>query len=293
MKWRLLVTYAAGPLVSIALLKAGLLIAPRPWAEGGAGGVTPAIALVWVNGWLVFTSTLPFSAENDSSRPRNDLLQILGLPWRTADSMDRLTLAMSSVRLSRLLTLRKYQAAFVEARDCLASKPDDWVVRLFLAEMLIHARRDAESAAEYATLIETPGFIAAELPALAVALVSNNCAWANVMLGDAQTLKLADVASAKAIDLAASNPSVLGTRGLVLVEMGKVKEGRKLLKRSLKLHRQTAARATVLASLALASAREGRLDDAWQLVKRASATDSGCELLARVHRELDTSLTPR
>jgi tetratricopeptide (TPR) repeat protein len=292
MKWRLLATYAAGPLVSIALLKAGLLMAPRLWgafAEDGVGAVTPAIALVWVNGWLVLTSALPFPAENDSSRPRNDLLQILGLPWRTADSMNRLTLAMGSVRLSRLLTLRRYQAAFVEARDCLASRPDDWVVRLFLAEMLIHARRYSESAAEYATLLEAPGFIAAKLPPLVVALVSNNYAWANVMLRDPQTLRLADVASAKALELATSNPSVLSTRGLVLVEMGEINEGSKLLKRSLKLHRQTAARATVLASLALASARQGRLDNARQLFKQASSADSGCELLARVQQELEVS----
>ena len=116
--------------------------------------------------------------------------------------------------------------------------------------MLIHARRYEESSAEYATLLETPGFMAAKLPVLAVALVSNNCAWANVMLDDPQALKFADAASAKAIDLAANNPSVLGTRGLVLIEMGKVKAGRKLLTRSLKLHRQTAARAAILASCA-------------------------------------------
>jgi tetratricopeptide (TPR) repeat protein len=203
--------------------------------------------------------------------------------------MNRLTLAMGSVRLSRLLTLRRYQAAFVEARDCLASRPDDWVVRLFLAEMLIHARRYSESAAEYATLLEAPGFIAAKLPPLVVALVSNNYAWANVMLRDPQTLRLADVASAKALELATSNPSVLSTRGLVLVEMGEINEGSKLLKRSLKLHRQTAARATVLASLALASARQGRLDNARQLFKQASSADSGCELLARVQQELEVS----
>lgn len=296
MKWRLLVMYAAGPLVSIALLRAGLSSAPQGWAEFGSGGastVTPAVALVLVNGWLVFTSMLPFSADNDASRPRNDLLQILGLPWRTAESMNRLMLAMSSVRLNRLLTLRKYQAAFVEARNRLASTPEDWVIRLFLAEMLIHARRYSESAAEYATLLETPGFKAAKLPALAVALLSNNYAWANVMLGDAAALKLADVASTRAIDLAASNPSVVGTRGLVLVEMGEVEAGRKLLKRSLELHRQRAARATVLASLALASAREGRHDDARQLFQRATSMDSGCELLARVQRELDASQTPQ
>jgi len=295
-KWRLLVTYAAGPLVSIALLNAGLLIAPRPWAElsaGRAGLVMPAIALVWVNGWLLFTSAVPVSAESDLSHPRNDLLQILGLPWRSDDSMNQLTLAMSSVPLSRLLIQRKYQAAFVEARSRLAHDPDDWGVRLLLAEMLIHARRYEESSAEYATLLETPGFMAAKLPVLAVALVSNNCAWANVMLDDPQALKLADAASAKAIDLAANSPSVLGTRGLVLVETGKVKAGRKLLTRSLKLHRQTAARATILASLALASARQGRLDDARRLFKRASAMDSGCELLPRVQRALETSPTPR
>ena len=86
---------------------------------------------------------------------------------------------------------------------------------------------------------------------------------------------------------------MLGTRGLVLIETEKVKAGRKLLTRSLKLHRQTAARATILASLALASVRPGRLDDARRLFKPASAMDSGCELLPRVQRALDTSPPPR
>jgi len=74
-KWRLLVTYAAGPLVSAALLMTGLWVAPREWAaftSGSTSTVSPAVALVLVNGWLVFTSALPFPSGNDSSRPRRN-----------------------------------------------------------------------------------------------------------------------------------------------------------------------------------------------------------------------------
>jgi Flp pilus assembly protein TadD len=88
-------------------------------------------------------------------------------------------------------------------------------------------------------------------------------------------------------ELAPNNPSVLGTRGSVLVALGRVKEGRKLLKRSLKLHRHAQSRSSVLASLALASVRQGRGEDARQLLKRARAMDASCELLSRVEHELD------
>lgn len=56
-------------------------------------------------------------------------------------------------------------------------------------------------------------------------------------------------------------PSVLSTRGAILVELGKVEEGKKLLKRALRIprsQRDKMAQASTLASLALASACMGR-----------------------------------
>jgi len=284
-KWRLFFTYASGPAVSAALLAFGFVAFPEQWhafRDGTQAWIGPAAALVLANGLLLFTSIVPLPRSTDVGTPRNDLLQILKLPWQKPRAFENLVKASRAVAVNRFFQLKRYQAAFNEAHRLLAEDPSNWVVRIQLADMLIFSRRYAEAAAEYGFLMDEPAFSAEGVPPLGAALVANNFAWASYMQGKKEAIVLADSASSKAIALAPNNPHVLGTRGAILVALGNLPEGRKLLERAKKLHRDEHSQASNVACLALAAAAEGRIEDARRLLEQALKLDPDCELSSRI-----------
>jgi tetratricopeptide (TPR) repeat protein len=290
-KWRLLLTYASGPAVSAALLAAGLLAFPEQWREYTENThpvIAPGAALVLANGLLLLSSIIPLPRPSDVISPRNDLVQILTLPFLKASAFAGLAKASRAMAVYRFFQLRKYQDAFDEARRELAEDPSNFAVRLQVADMLIFSRRYPEAAREYAILMAEPALNAEGVPKVGAALVANNCAWANYMSGGADELALADRASEQALALAPNNPHVLGTRGAILVSMGSLAKGRELLERARKLHRDPRSQASNVACLALAAFLEGRPDEARRLLEQAGKLDPECELLAHVETALDS-----
>lgn len=289
LKWRLLVTYAGGPAVSMALFVTGLLAFEEQWhafRTGVSPVIGPAAALILSNGLLLFTSIVPLPRPSDVIAPPNDLVQIAKLPWLKPDKLEELMKLSEIAQFTRLFLLGKYQAAFEEGRRLLADDPRNWGVRVQLADMLIFDGRYADAATEYATLLDEPALSAEGTPPLGLALVANNYAWANFMLEDPEKLDAADRASSKAHSLAPNHPSVIGTRGAILIALGDLSRGRKLLKRAFRLHRDSRSRALTAACLALAAAREGNRAESRRVLEQAKRLDRDCELLARAEREL-------
>jgi hypothetical protein len=203
-KWRLFVTYASGPLVSVALLTVGLVAFPEQWRafhDSNEPSLGPATALILVNGFILFTSVVPLPRSTDAGCPRNDLTQIVMLPWMKTAALEGLVKAARGATLYRFFQLRKYRAAFDEGRRRLAEDPADWMTRIQLADMLIFSRRYAEAASEYGVLLDEPALSAEGVPPLAAALVANNHAWASYMQGGDEMLDAADSASSKAVAL--------------------------------------------------------------------------------------------
>jgi hypothetical protein len=104
------------------------------------------------------------------------------------------------------------------------------------------------------------------------------------MQGGDGALAAADAASAKAVGLLPKHPSIVGTRGAILVARGELREGRELLERARNGHRDARSRASNFACLGLASMAEARMGDARRYFDRARKLDPDCEVLARVER---------
>jgi Flp pilus assembly protein TadD len=295
MKWRLLATFASGPIVSVALLVLGLVAFPdhiAAFLDGTDTWLTPATSLVIVNALLVFTSVVPMPRASDITSCRNDFTQIVLLPWMKPKALENLVKAARGATLVRMLLLRKYQAAYDEGRRQLALDPGNWSVRVQLADMLIFSRRHAEAAVEYDILWADPAIRGEGVPPLLAAMVKNNFAWANLLVGGSEALEAAELASSKAFATAPKNPSIVGTRGAVLIATGNVEAGRPLIERALKLHRDAHARASCYACLALAAAELGRRDEARRLLERVSKLDRDCELASRVELKLSLAAAP-
>jgi Flp pilus assembly protein TadD len=111
------------------------------------------------------------------------------------------------------------------------------------------------------------------------ALLKNNVAWVDVLLGRPEDLPEADQFSAEALAALPEQPAIRGTRGSVLVRLGQFAEAIPHLERCLTLPSTPAGQASTTAFLACALASTGRRDEGRQALERARALDPTSEVL--------------
>jgi tetratricopeptide (TPR) repeat protein len=116
-------------------------------------------------------------------------------------------------------------------------------------------------------------------------IILNNLAYANALIGDPELLPEADTYSKEAYSAAPWIPSITGTRGTVLVAMGQIEVGIKLLKESYEKAWSPRSKAENACHLAIANARNGNRDQADKYLKLAQQLDSQCRLIERVQEE--------
>jgi len=294
MKWRLFALYAAGPLVSLALWWVGYVPLGHHWLALKAGSdawIMPGAALVIINSLLLFSSANPCSRRGDVGTPAGDVVQIARLARLPPAQLNGLVLAAELADVTQLMALEQYAAALEAARGHALLAPGNWIARLQLGTLLLLAGEHEAAFRELAALRNEPALAEAGFDQ-AAALVANNYAWACYMLDDATLLDDADRASAEAHQKLPNAASILGTRGTVLVALGRIEEGERLLERALKRHRSRAHKATVLVGLALASLQRGKPKNARRLLSEAKYLDPTCELLGRGQRALEGAEQP-
>lgn len=93
-------------------------------------------------------------------------------------------------------------------------------------------------------------------------LLLSNIAWSNLMLRRADLLQEADAYSEEVIKAFPNFPSFQGTRGAVLVSLGRIQEGASLLRKAFRQHSEKTARASVACWIAIAEARRGNVEGA-------------------------------
>jgi predicted Zn-dependent protease len=109
----------------------------------------------------------------------------------------------------------------------------------------------------------------------------NNIAWSIYYQQDMSSMERADECSKKAIEVFPWVLSVRSTRGAVLVELGRVEEGLKLLNDERYSMEKSDNQARVLCSLAIAHTKKDDEVKAQQCIDDAEALDSTCEFLQR------------
>jgi tetratricopeptide (TPR) repeat protein len=126
----------------------------------------------------------------------------------------------------------------------------------------------------------------ADLNPSARALILNNIAWADLMLGDGGPLGEADAFSAEAWTALPWMPALCGTRGAVLVERGELDEGIRLLRTALEKNASSYTRAVNACYLAIGEGRCGDFAAALSYLETAGKLDPNCSMLARVRAEV-------
>ena len=116
--------------------------------------------------------------------------------------------------------------------------------------------------------------------------ILNNIAYADALIGTPDLLPEADAYSKAAYAGAPWVPPITGTRGTVLVAMGQLELGIKLLKESFEKAWTPRSKAENACHLAVAHARLGKHEEAGKYLKLAQQLDAQCRLIKRSEAEL-------
>jgi hypothetical protein len=115
----------------------------------------------------------------------------------------------------------------------------------------------------------------------------NNIAYTDALLGGPELLMEADRYSVEAMTNLSWMPSVKGTRGTVLLELGKLDEAVPLLRETMLMHDIPNNKAQNACLLAMAETRRGNLNAGRKYLDEARKFDSTCFLLERAQNSLD------
>jgi tetratricopeptide (TPR) repeat protein len=119
----------------------------------------------------------------------------------------------------------------------------------------------------------------------------NNMAFLDALLCDPSLLPEADQFSAEALQHLPWAAPVIGTRGTVLVELGRLDEGLALLRKSMSLSIDKQNKALNACHIALGEFRRGNPEAACRYLDSARILDPSCFLIPKVETEMSESRT--
>jgi tetratricopeptide (TPR) repeat protein len=121
-------------------------------------------------------------------------------------------------------------------------------------------------------------------------IILNNLAYADIMLRDTTLLQEADALSKEALERTPWLPFVKGTRGAVLVELGNLDDGLRLLEEAKSRHTETSGKANNACFISIAKSRQGQLNESQSYIALAKQLDPDNSLIKRAEEELQKAL---
>lgn len=283
-----LLVVAAGPAVN-GLFVAGALVLGGTIDFGAMiDGPCVAAALLMANALLLVMNLLPMKAASAAGVTRNDGLVLLLVPFVKAAQVTEALAARYALEAETCRERNELLEARSWAERGLEEFPNTPLLQSNLGFTLVllgdceGARLQFQAAAEGHRTV----------PALR-ALALNNIAWVDAVTAPNERLDEADRMSQEALQALGFLPSLKGTRGTVLVALGRREEGIELLRAALReeqdeeLHPM--ARASYAGALALALAEQGRVAEAAALLPAARGYHGRSPLLPRVEAALDAA----
>jgi hypothetical protein len=274
-----------GPLINVMALAPVLALLP---AKKPLGDVYVYVLIVGA-AWAIANVTLLASSLFPCRTKIGDLPDKL-----TSDGLALLTTPFMSVEKRKSMHARYFiqeiEAAYQDGRIDEARRWAECGLRLYPSEptlrflMGTNQIRQGESHAGRELLISllaTPN-----LNPLARALILNNIAWADLLLGSKNLAAEADAFSAEAWTALPWMPALCGTRGAALVECGELEAGIALLRTSLEKNKDPYNRAVNACFMALGEARRGDFAAAMSNLETAGKLDPRCPVLPRIRADV-------
>lgn len=120
-------------------------------------------------------------------------------------------------------------------------------------------------------------------------MIKNNFAYTTVVMGLTDYLGEADTFSKQVYDNLSWNADAKGTRGVVLIERGKIDEGISLLNQAIKLDDSNETVAAHLCHIGIGEARKGNITQAKACLRHINATCPECGIRPLIEKEMRLS----
>jgi len=146
---------------------------------------------------------------------------------------------------------------------------------------LLALRRFSEAREAYLKILPL-----VENQAIARAILLNNIAFTNTLIGGTNLLEEADRFSNEAMTVLSWMPPVRGTRGTVLAVLGKTDDAVPLLSEAMQANETAHGKALNACMLAIVEARRGKLPASRTYLAEARKLDPNCFLLDRAEDSL-------
>lgn len=272
---------AAGPAVN-GLLVAYALLPGRELRVGAIiDGPCPALALLVANATLLVMNLLPIKVASPAGLAMSDGLALLKVPFMGAAGVTEVLAVRYTLEAQAFRERESLQGARSWAERGLGECPDSPLLHFDLGFTLV-LLGDCEGARHrFLAAAEAKG-----APPALRALALNNIAWVDAMTAANDRLDEADRLSQEALRMLGFVPALKGTRGAVLIALGRSDEGVALLRDVLREARDDGlhpmARAGYAGALVLGLVAQGRLAEANEFLPAARGYGGRSPLLGRV-----------
>ncbi len=279
---RKLIAVAAGPLVNLLIVLILIKVYSLEWllAADFGGGLEPEAALLIANVMLLVFSLLPNKVVSAAGIIPNDGANLLSLPFMKKPKIAQFIAAAYAYEGLEYRRKKDWDAARNCYEEALAKFPDNLVSLNDKAAYFIETGDIDKARDVLLGMLETPGIEPGTLMG-----IKNNLALADAVSGRADLVDEADRLSEEAFNNVSWLPVFRGTRGIVLVELGRIEEGIVLLKEAADKNEDSAAKATYYCYVAIAEARTGNSEAARRYIEDARKLDPASNLIARAMAE--------
>lgn len=272
--------YLAGPMVNAAIAVIILWIWWDSWRDFGFWGLPrPARICVWANLWIMAANLWPFQSKIlNLPSDGNQLLKTFSTKQKDAEELQAARFVMEA--MLRRDEHKDFEGALGWCNKGLAIFPQNLHLLNVSGVLCLDQQNYTRAREIFLQLLprETK-------PNGTRYIILNNIAYVDALLGDPELLPEADAYSKEAYGAAPWAPSITGTRGTVLIALGQLEAGIKLLKESFERAWTPRSKAENACHLAMAHTRLGDRNQANNYMKLARQLDSQCRLIDRVETE--------
>ena len=250
------------------------------------GGMEPAWAFFYANMYLLLLSLWPSSVMTSLGKLPSDGKQILSIPFLSRSKCE--DIHAGGFAMEGVLALQKgdLRSASDSVNTGISLYPNHEALLNVRGVIWIELGKYEEARSCFAELLRRESKQPLMRP-----LMLNNVAYADALLGGEDRLEEADQYSKEAMEAIGWMAAVRGTRGTVLLMLGRHDEARPLLLAAMNEADTIGNKASNACMLAMLEGQVGNAEAARQYLALAKEVAPACHLLARAQAEVSRTAT--
>lgn len=275
-----------GPIVNAVLL----LIAVATFntderlSDSITQGLSPGMMLFFANAALLASSLWPYEVSGSYGTLPNDALHLWRV-WKCPKAeIEQLPVYWYYYEAEHCRRQRDYSQAEAWISDGLQRFPNSFFLLCESLAILDDKREYGAGLALSEILLSRSG----EFPGVEPLLLSN-VAYFCTLAGDSKLIERADEASKRGLEEMPWAPGVKGTRGAVLLKLGRYEEALQLLREALAAHKERRDGATCACWLAEGHLALNETRQARRYLALARRLDRHCSLIDTINERLETA----